>query len=261
MYREEKIVIKNETFTDIAIKELADVKARLLIYKFYHMENKAHKLPAFQQLDHCYSQMNDYDKMRVDSRAADLFGKYMQKPDGFMPYAVLKRRYFKCWLMLFISFLLTAYLFVFFEGTQSIYNIVTELAEQPEDKPPLYQPHNIDMEQAVHNTILELDKIVYDISEQNGLLNCTDYAIEFKILWDMKYPGIPCHVVWNINPGIINHLLVEINGQYYEPWSANYPKGKHDMQSVWGKSGRYDPKYNQDGSSWYNMYIKNRMYW
>ena len=255
MYREEKIVIKNETFTDIAIKELADVKARLLIYKFYHMENKAHKLPAFQQLDYCYSQMNDYDKMRVDSRAADLFGKYMQKPDGFMPYAVLKRRYFKCWLILFISFLFSAYIFVFFEGTQSIYNIVSELADKPEDRPPVY---GYDIEQMVHETILELQPLLYDI-DGNGRLTCLDRAVEFKHLWDMKYPNIPCLMIQNWeNPKGFNHYFVKINGVYYDPWSETYPKGMHDMLSVWSRTGQYDPRYNKENYYWFDIVSKHR---
>lgn len=256
MDREEKIVIKDQTFTDIAVSELADVKARLMIYKYYHQDKEAEKLSIFQKLETCYEQMNEYDKMRVDSRAAYLFGKYIRRPEGFMPYKALKRRYFKCWLILFVSFLLTAYLFIFFEGTQAIYNIAVYLTDEPDDKPLVY-----DVDTLVHDTILQLDHIVYDISEQNGILNCTDYAIEFKILWDMNYPAIPCYIVWNLNPGIMNHLFIKIGDRYFEPWSAEYPKGRHDMEYVWGRTGNYDPRYNQDGSSWYDRFIKNRRYW
>ena len=100
----------------------------MLIYVKPRPENKVLYYDMGRDGSGKYSQMNDYDKMRVDRCAADLFAKYMQHPDGFMPYAVLKRRYFKYWLILFISFLLSAYVFIGIEGAYSICNIICALA-------------------------------------------------------------------------------------------------------------------------------------
>lgn len=99
MYDEQTVVIKDKSFTDIAVKELADTKARLMMYKYYHAESSAKKLPLFQKFEACYEQMNDYDRMRVDKTANDLFAVYLGNPDGFMPYKALKRKYFKIWLL------------------------------------------------------------------------------------------------------------------------------------------------------------------
>ena len=82
MNREEHVVIKDKTFTDIAVNELADVKARLMIYRYYHQNKTAAKLPVFKKFLTCYEQMNDYDKLRVDRKATDLFANYMTNPLG-----------------------------------------------------------------------------------------------------------------------------------------------------------------------------------
>lgn len=99
MYDEQTVVIKDKSFTDIAVKELADTKARLMMYQYYHAESSAKTLPLFQKFEACYEQMNDYDRMRVDKTANDLFAVYLGNPDGFMPYKALKRKYFKIWLL------------------------------------------------------------------------------------------------------------------------------------------------------------------
>ncbi|MBQ5498291.1 MAG: hypothetical protein IKQ13_01685 [Treponema sp.] len=104
MNREEHVVIKDKTFTDIAVNELADVKARLMIYRYYHQNKTAAKLPVFKKFLACYEQMNDYDKLRVDRKATDLFANYMTNPLGFMPYKTLKRRAFILWLIFFCIF-------------------------------------------------------------------------------------------------------------------------------------------------------------
>lgn len=50
MYNEQTFVVKDKTFSDTAVKELADTKARLLVYKYYHIEKKMQKLPDYQRL-------------------------------------------------------------------------------------------------------------------------------------------------------------------------------------------------------------------
>lgn len=246
MDREEKIVIKDQTFTDIAVNELADVKARLMVYHYYHQDKEAEKLPMFQKLETCYEQMNEYDRMRVDTRAARLFATYMVDPDPFLPYKVLKRKYFKIWLICTLITIILLSLIIHPPFPPQFL---------PNDTSPVY---GYDIEQMVHETILELQPLLYDI-DHNGRLTCLDRAVEFKHLWDRKYPGIPCLMIQNWeNPFGFNHYFVKINGIYYDPWSETYPKGMHDMWSVWGKSGQYDPRYNRENYYWYDKVSKYR---
>ena len=106
MYNEQTFVVKGMSFSDTVVRELADTKARLLVYRYYHMEKDMQKLPSCQKLNACYSQMSDYDRLRVDNAAADLFAQYMQDPDGFMPYKALKRKYRGLWLFWFCLFMI-----------------------------------------------------------------------------------------------------------------------------------------------------------
>ncbi|MBO7612669.1 MAG: hypothetical protein J6S81_02465 [Treponema sp.] len=108
MYDEQTVVIKDKTFSDTAVRELATTKARLLVYRYYHIEKEMKKFPAYQKLTACYSQMSDYDRLRVDNAAADLFALYMQNPDGFMPYKALKRKYRRWCFYMFCVFMLPA---------------------------------------------------------------------------------------------------------------------------------------------------------
>ena len=245
MDREEKIVIKDQTFTDIAVNELADVKARLMIYKYYHQDKAASKLPIFQKFSVCYEQMNEYDKMRVDKYATDLFARYIANPFGFLPYKTLKRRAFILWLIFFC---------IFFFGFGALLGDYMLIYFEPKPKNVYYSKATIDL--MVHENIMELQYKLYDI-DRDGEIDCLDIGVEFKHLWDRKHPDIPCTPIQNINwAKNFNHLFIEIDGIYYEP--SSFHIRDHTMYATWGN--RFDPKYNHPygGQQWYDKVSKYR---
>ena len=255
MDREERIVLRDQTFTDIAVSELADVKAKLLLYQYYNRQRDFYKFPVYEKLKICYEQMNEYDKLRVDNKASIRLGEYLRNPEAFLPYGALKRKVFFIWLIMFFICFITA-ISVSFVFIPNVYTYEYKSVDQPAD---YYMPV-FDMDQAVHETICDLSNMVYDISEQQGIINCTDYAIEFKILWDMRYPWIPCKLIWFNKPGVFNHLLVCIKGLYIEPQTAWNIKGYHGPEHSW-YSDIWDIKWCSDGQFWYDRFIKNRRHW
>lgn len=84
---------------------------------------------------------------------------------------------------------------------------------------------------------------------RDGLSDCIDCAIGFKLLWDNTY-SYPCELVRNKNPiNGMHHLFCRVLDNdtwiYIEPDSRFY---MYDMNAIWGS--RYDPKYNIYGESY-----------
>lgn len=97
---------------------------------------------------------------------------------------------------------------------------------------------------------------VYDYNE-DGLINCIDYACVFKLTWDKKYPDQKsrCALVRN-KKGKFHHLFAVVHNCTcddieVETWAKN--QNIFSMYSNWPE-GVYDPNFNIYGetSLWLN---------
>ena len=139
------------------------------------------------------------------------------------------------------------------QSVNSPFNNTQQNNEVQQQNPPSQTVEKIELPGNKNNHISHLEVLyylqrnVYDING-DGLINCIDYAVIFK----MKY-GKECRIIQNNNPQTgMNHLFNAIPAQgygwvYIEPQGD--PKGKYIMIDVWGS--RYDPYFNIDVTSQY----------
>lgn len=114
---------------------------------------------------------------------------------------------------------------------------------------------------AIRNLIVETRKSVRD-RNNDGLVNCIDYATTFKYLWDQKYTKIRCELVRNYNEKTgMNHLFARVkfapyhDWTYVETWAIS--EYVYDIETIWRDA--YSPAYNYYGETYYWMHEAN--YW
>lgn len=102
-------------------------------------------------------------------------------------------------------------------------------------------------------------KNVQDVNK-DGKVNCIDYAITYKILWDMNNYGAAfcCEIVHNINKEKgMNHLFVRVRGNDYK-WQYIEPQRDCLMEEYWGDM--YNPVFNIYGETEYWLKQANYKY-
>jgi YD repeat-containing protein len=125
------------------------------------------------------------------------------------------------------------------------------LVMQDTDMARLYNRYKSSIEKAIVK--------VYNVDMNNdGLINCIDYTIQFFLYFDWDEPlplepeGSSVRVIWNHgNPNGFNHLFVMLGEVAYEPGANINRRYSYDAAGYWlgitfywGK--RYDAKYNED---------------
>lgn len=104
--------------------------------------------------------------------------------------------------------------------------------------------------------LLTLDKthrFVVDVNADKQV-NCIDYTITFKQLWDMNNPAFNCEIVRNLN-GDFHHLFIRVREYSKSPWHYIEPQAAIQniycfyMEDYWGST--YNPMFNITGETDY----------
>ena len=101
--------------------------------------------------------------------------------------------------------------------------------------------------------------------DNDGEINCVDYACIFKLLWDKQYDSKNCEIVRN-KSGTMNHLFIRVRQYAGTPWECIEPQAalkdinRYFMEDFWPPDV-YNPVYNnyEEAEYWYgyaNRYIK-----
>lgn len=92
----------------------------------------------------------------------------------------------------------------------------------------------------------------------DGEINCVDYACIFKILWDKQYDPKHCEIVRN-KSGTMNHLFIRVRQYAGTPWECIEPQAalkdinRYFMEDFWPPD-IYNPVYNdyEEAEYWYD---------
>ena len=230
-----RLVTRQESFNDLAVRELAKGRAACICRLQFGRCDKSEcaNCSVGMQYRRCYYQMSDYDKQRLSSYVSENYVKYSDTPEAWMTHT----RYVKYILSLFLYYLVLPAIILLF----------CFLAEKPGDF-PIDQETDERIEYVMH----KVKTYVHDING-DGLVNCIDYAVLFKIYWDEKYPDQKpsCIIIRNKKPAPykMHHLFIGINTGFQiievEPRAKNYKK--YLMADNW--STKY---YNRN----YNIYCE-----
>ena len=100
-------------------------------------------------------------------------------------------------------------------------------------------------------TIKAAQRDVHD-TNLDGKVNCIDYTLMFKTIWDKSYKNTPykCEIVRNRHDPVMHHLFIGIryDGKMVlvEPWASD-PEW-YLMEYNWDKR-KYNPNYNIYGET------------
>ena len=88
MEQEMKIVTRQETFNDFAVRELGKIRAACMCRIQFKRCKKSEcaNCPQHKKLDSCLEAMNDYDRLRLDSSTAEFYAEYTRNPMAWMSH-------------------------------------------------------------------------------------------------------------------------------------------------------------------------------
>jgi hypothetical protein len=91
-----------------------------------------------------------------------------------------------------------------------------------------------------------------DDINNDGKVNCIDYAVSYKLIWDQNNYGHEsyCEIVRNKNPNNkMHHLFVRVRNPYTMQWEYIEPQNGLPMELAWPMM--YNPAFNIFGETEY----------
>ena len=236
--QELKFVTRQETFNDLAVRELAKGRSACLCRIQFGRctKSECESCAIHKQYENCYNALSDYDRQRLASYVAEywqedsLWSGQWRSPSGYVRHEL-------CVVFMAILFLLVVC---------GIICGIVKWADSPYDKPfNLYDEY-------ISECISENNDTVRDYNK-DGEVNCVDYACGFKATWDKLYPELAplCEIVRNLNiENGMHHLFIVIDGVEVEPWT--FSTTKYRMCDNWDAT--YNPSYNIYGET--NLWMR-----
>lgn len=228
-----KLVTRQETFNDLAVRELAKGRAACICRLQFGRctRSECSSCTIGKQYSRCYSQMSDYDKQRLASYVSDRYVEYSSRPESWMNH----RRY--------VRYILSLILYYLFIPVTILLICLVCLTSNPGDS-----PISQETDEQIEYIMRRVKFGVHDIND-DGLVNCIDHAVLFKIYWDDKFPdkADQCIIIRNKKPAPhkMHHLFIGIKTDSIlievEPRAHNIHK--YLMKENWS-SKYYNRNYN-----------------
>ncbi len=226
---EHKVVIGNKTFAEKAIEEMAEQRAKCLCcLQFGRCTlNECKKCAAAMDYDECLKSLSSYDKVRLRNLSLDKYKLYSLSPGAWLP--------FKSYIKYYLLVILSVFFICILVGT-GIY-LCCEPGRHPEKQ--LYTPvtEYKQIPDEINNQIISVLDYIYKYPpedlDEDGQVNCIDYAYYFKQVWDARSVELNtsciCLLAWNQaylykGKSAMNHLFIALRAYdtkqqiELEPW-------------------------------------------
>lgn len=245
MNDEFKVVTRQETFNDLAVRELAKGRAACICRMQFGRckENECKKCLIHKQYAACYAQMSDYDRQRLATYVAEEWQKESLFPEQWMSSSGYMAHMLK--IVFAVIFGLGLILLAL-----CLSNFIRPCAEpgEPYDSP--YGTRSKRVGHMIVSTLRISQAGIYDMNN-DGMINCIDYACNFKREWDMLWPDESwrCLLVRNYN-GSWHHLFAHVRGYGSEDIEVEtWAKDPYRYKMEYNWRDEYNPKYNIYGET------------
>lgn len=219
-----RFVHREETFTDLAVRELAEsCSACMCRLQFKRCtEDECQNCQEGIGFRTCYTQMSDYDRQRFNSYLRQAYLRNSQHPEMWQTFRGLVGRVFRYIIWFIIAVAIISVLMV----------QLFECCDMPKGQTKnRYASISPKMNSRVVDNIRYTQYNIYDVTA-DGKKNCQDYTILFYLFWQDRYPEDKDRVffVRNKNPFTgMNHMFIYMidydgKGFYLEPWANNNKK-------------------------------------
>lgn len=243
--KEFKLVTREETFNDLAVRELAKGRAACICRIQFGRCTKEECSGCLihKQYAECYNQLSDYDRQRLATYVSEAWQEESLFPEQWMS----SKRYVTHILKVLLAIALGAGLIML---ALCMTNAMNPKAEPYEPYVDLYELNESRLNTMIISTLRVSQATVEDFNN-DGDINCVDYACNFKREWDSLWPDEAwrCLLVRNVN-GYFHHLFAHIRGYgmqdiEIETWAKD--PYRYRMSVNW--RGEYNPKYNIYGET------------
>ena len=243
-----RFVHRQETFSDFAVRELAESCAACMCRLQFKRctEDECENCQEGIGFRNCYNQMSDYDRQRFTSYLRQAYSRNSTHPEMWRTFWGNVWHVILAILGFCVIMVLIALLFAQLE------------CDKPNKKQvkDIYGSISLGMKTKVINNIRYTQYNVYDVTA-DGKKNCQDYTILFYLFWQDRFPEDKDRVffVRNKNPFTgMNHMFIYMidydgKGFFLEPWAIDYRKFL--MFDNW--DNEYNPEYNDIKSEDYYM--------
>ena len=267
-----KIVTRQETFNDFAIRELAQVRAKCYCRLQFKRcrKDECKSCPTYKEYINCSCCMSDYDNARLGDYVAFYYDRYSDNPTAWMNHKEYCRFCTKLVLTIGLCLLLVCFPIMLLGGCS---------VNPPKDT----MIREVSSKVEISDDYLEfIDEVFEEIEKStlygndltgDGKFNCQDKSVLFKLTWDdmvcrellnskNKSPEDAmytasllcrtCELVRNYNPNTgMHHLFVMV----YDPNIKKYVTIEPDItwrdtfivSFVYGE--QYDQKFNHYGET------------
>lgn len=241
--KEFKVVTREETFNDLAVRELAKGRSACICRLQFGRCRKEEcgQCEVHRQYAACYNQMNDYDRQRLATYISENWEHDSLFPEQWMSSSIYIWHVFKVALAFIIGLALIC-------GVACLLSVPMAEPYSNVVVPVKQGQERVDC--MIIETLRQSQAIVQDYNA-DGEINCIDYACGFKWQWDKLWPEDKwrCKLVRNKN-GNWHHLFAHIDGYFgedieVETWTKNIRYYKMEYNWQW----EYNPKYNIYGET------------
>ena len=108
MEQEMKIITRQETFTDLAVRELGKTRAACFCKVQFKRcgKERCARCPQHINLENCRHSMSDYDRLRLDSYTAEYYAEFSKNPMAWMNHKEYVRHFARFILVFMFFFIL-----------------------------------------------------------------------------------------------------------------------------------------------------------
>jgi len=212
---------------DKNINTLSKIKLDCMLNKKFGvcLPQNCESCVTHQKYTHCYQQLPICDQLRVDSLASD---KY-----AVMSYTISRNKRKDNGFKIFIFVILLLFIFA-----------ILKLSAEPYYK----------NDKQIVNVLSLTHSQVTDINE-DGMINCIDYAVTFKKIWDKFYNPKHCEIIRNRNNTkdfhhLFNVVFTEGGAFYVEPQAFYF---NYKMEDYWGDKYNYTYNIYGETQKWLNQ--------
>ncbi len=233
------VIFEPVTDIDKNLDTLARVKADCTYRQYYNIcKLDCNKCKTNSKFNLCFNQLAICDQLRVNENAKELA---INKIAYYRYYRI--NRIKNKTLLIFIFSLLVI---LFFIGVSFAHADTSIMKAYKNDR-------------MITATLVDTHTHVHDCND-DGLVNCIDYTMQFKKEWDKKYTPKNCEIVRNNNgKNGFHHMFIRCRKDEMADWVYVEPQGtylNYDMYDFW--NDRYECFWNIYGETelWMRRYIK-----
>lgn len=221
-----------ETDLDKCIEVLAETKANCAYRIKNNICSDCNHCSTYRNFNASYAKLQPIDRLKLDNIAGNKYNELLvqmhRARTGKLKKIDYKRRDFRLIIVAFIIIIAVIYIF----GGMA-YFIPREVKYERYELERLYMVRD------------KLHEELYDLN-RDGVINCQDYAVLFKVIWDREFPASAqrLRIAHNFNPGNgFNHLFVAYVGEHGTSYIEPQATGRDlSLESYW--DNKYNPVYN-----------------